>query len=61
MIFDNDIVKVIAVSVGGSFGTITLTQVNEIAAFILVLVSIAYTVTKLIKILKSVELVGYEV
>jgi ABC-type Fe3+-siderophore transport system permease subunit len=55
MIADNDIVKVVAVTVGGSLGTITLTQVNEIAAFILVLVSIAYTVTKLIKLLKGDE------
>lgn len=55
MIFDNDILKVIAVSVGGSFGTITLTQVNEIAAFILVLVSIAYTVVKLIKLFNRNE------
>jgi ABC-type Fe3+-siderophore transport system permease subunit len=55
MIFDNEITKVIAVSVGGSLGTITLTQVNEIAAFILVLVSIAYTVTKLIKLLNRDE------
>ena len=55
MIFDNDITKVVAVTVGGSLGTITLTQVNEIAAFILVLVSIAYTVTKLIKLLKRNE------
>jgi ABC-type Fe3+-siderophore transport system permease subunit len=55
MIFDNDIVKVFAVTVGGSLGTITLTQVNEIAAFILVLVSIAYTLTKLIKLLKRDE------
>lgn len=55
MIFDNDIIKVFGVTVGGSLGTITLTQVNEIAAFILVLVSIAYTVTKLIKLLKRDE------
>ena len=55
MIFDNDITKVVAVTVGGSLGTITLTQVNEIAAFILVLVSIAYTVTKLIKLLNRDE------
>jgi len=55
MIFDNDIVKVFAVTVGGSLGRITLTQVNEIAAFILVLVSIAYTLTKLIKLLKRDE------
>jgi ABC-type Fe3+-siderophore transport system permease subunit len=55
MIADNDIVKVVAVTVGGSLGTITLTQVNEIAAFILVLVSIAYTLTKLIKLLKRDE------
>ena len=55
MIFDNDITKVMAVTVGDSLGTITLTQVNEIAAFILVLVSIAYTVTKLIKPLKRDE------
>lgn len=55
MIFDSDITKVMAVSVGGSFGTITLTQVNEVAAFILVLVSIAYTVAKLIKLLKRDE------
>ena len=55
MIFDNDITKVMAVTVGGSLGTITLTQVNEIAAFILVLVSIVYTVVKLIKLIKRDE------
>lgn len=53
MIFDNDITKVIAVTVGGTVGTITLTEINEIAAFILVLVSIAYTLAKLIKLLKD--------
>ena len=55
MIADNDIVKVVAVTVGGSLGTITLTQVNEIAAFILVLVSIVYTIVKLVKLLKRDE------
>ena len=55
MIFDNDIVKVFAVTVGGTVGTVTLTDVNEIAAFVLVLVSIAYTLTKLIKLLKRDE------
>ena len=55
MNFDSDIIKVFGVTVGGSLGTITLTQVNEIAAFILVLVSIAYTVVKLIKLIKRDE------
>lgn len=53
MIFDNEAVKVLAVTIGGTVGTITLTDVNEIAAFVLVLVSIAYTTAKLIKIIKE--------
>lgn len=53
MIFDNDAVKVLAVTIGGTVGTITLTDVNEIAAFVLVLVSIAYTTAKLIKLIKD--------
>lgn len=53
MIFDNDAVKVLAVTIGGTVGTITLTDVNEIAAFVLVLVSIAYTTAKLIKLIKE--------
>jgi hypothetical protein len=55
MIFDNDITKVMAVTVGGAVGTITLTEINEIAAFLLVLVSFAYTLVKLIKLLKRDE------
>lgn len=53
MIIDNDAVKVLAVTIGGTVGTITLTDVNELAAFILVLVSIAYTTAKLIKLIKD--------
>jgi hypothetical protein len=53
MIFDNDAVKVLAVTIGGTVGTITLTDVNEIAAFVLVLVSIAYTTAKFIKLIKE--------
>lgn len=53
MIFDNDAVKVLAVTIGGTVGTITLTDVNEFAAFILVLVSIAYTTAKLIKLIRD--------
>lgn len=53
MIIDNDAIKVLAVTIGGTVGTITLTEVNELAAFILVLVSIAYTAVKLIKLIKD--------
>jgi hypothetical protein len=53
MIFDNDAVKVLAVTIGGTVGTITLTDINEIAAFVLVLVSIAYTTAKLIKLIRD--------
>jgi hypothetical protein len=55
MIFDTDIAKVGGVTIFGTLGTVTLTQVNEVAAFVLVLVSIVYTATKLIKLLKSDE------
>jgi len=53
MIIDNDAIKVLAVTIGGTVGTITLTNVNQLAAFILVLLSIAYTAAKLIKLIKD--------
>lgn len=52
---DADITKVGLVAITGTVGTITLTDVNEIAAFILVLVSIVYTTAKLIRLLKKDE------
>lgn len=53
MIIDNDAIKVLAVTIGGTVGTITLTNVNQWAAFILVLLSIAYTAAKLIKLIND--------